>query len=99
MSEISRRNFLIKGSAGAAALGALSVLPGLEAKAGAAQVAPKEPHRNAPAATTTGDVTKTDSLVVHIPDARSGEIHYLFGTKEVVQKDKALVARLLREAR
>ncbi len=40
----------------------------------------------------------TGPLVVHIPDPRSGEIHLMFGTREVVRKDSALVARLVREA-
>jgi hypothetical protein len=35
-------------------------------------------------------------LVVHVPDPRSGEVHLLFGTREVVQHDRALVARLVR---
>lgn len=99
MAEISRRNFLIKGTSGAAALGALSVLPGLDGRADAAGSAPKLEHPIAPVATTTHSSASKDSLIVHIPDARTGEIHYLVGTREIVQKDKALVARILREAR
>jgi hypothetical protein len=99
MTEISRRSFLIKGGAGAAALGALSVLPGLEGRADAAQGAPKGTRRAAPAVTRSASASASESLVVHIPDPRSGEIHFLIGTTEVVQTDKALVARLLREVR
>ena len=40
----------------------------------------------------------TGPLIVHIPDPRSGEIHLMFGTREVVRRDSALVARLVREA-
>jgi hypothetical protein len=99
MTEISRRSFLIKGSAGAAALGALTVLPALEAPAGAAVHEPTKAHPSGPAATSTTDQSSSDSLVIHIPNSRSGEIHYLIGTKEIVHKDKALVARLLRDIR
>ncbi|HUD69335.1 MAG TPA: hypothetical protein VMQ40_03755 [Acidimicrobiales bacterium] len=98
MAEISRRSFLIKGSAGAAALGALTVVPGLEGRAGATESTPKLAHHPAPVATTTDSRASSDSLVVHIPNPRTGEIHYLVGTREIVHKDKALVARLLRDA-
>ena len=37
-------------------------------------------------------------LVVHIPDPRTGEIHLMVGTREVVRTDPALVARLVRDA-
>jgi hypothetical protein len=99
MAEISRRSFLIKGGAGAAALGALTALPGLEGVAGATQTRHEAGRHAAPVATTTESKTASDSLVVHIPNPKSGEIHYLIGTKEIVQKDKALVARLMRDAR
>ena len=75
------------------------MLPGVEGRADAAERTPKVARPHAPAATTTSSSTRSDSLVVHIPDPRTGEVHYLVGTKEIVQKDKALVARLLREAR
>ena len=99
MTEISRRSFLIKGSTGAAALGALTVLPAMEATAGAAQHKPASAHQSGPAMTSMAEKTSSDALVVHIPNPRSGEVHYLIGTKEIIHKDKALVARLLRDVR
>jgi hypothetical protein len=36
--------------------------------------------------------------VVHIPDAATGEVHLMVGTREVIRSDRALVARLVREA-
>lgn len=102
MSEISRRNFLIKGGAGAAALGALTVLPTLEGQAGAAvQTSRATRGTRARATTTTGadERASSESLVVHIPDAQSGEIRFMIGTREVVKHDKGLVAQLLAGAR
>ena len=40
----------------------------------------------------------TGPLVVHIPDPRTGEIHFMAGTREVVRTDSALVARLIHDA-
>ena len=40
----------------------------------------------------------TGPLVVHIPDPRTGEVHLMVGTREVVRRDPALVARLVRDA-
>jgi hypothetical protein len=99
MAGISRRSFLIKGTTGAAALGALAVLPGVEGRADAAESKPTTTRPVAPVTTTTPANTRSDSLVVHIPDPRSGEVHFLVGTREIVQKDKALVARILRDVR
>jgi hypothetical protein len=99
MAGISRRSFLIKGTTGAAALGALTVLPGVEGRADAAEATHKTRHSHSPVATTRPENTRSDSLVVHIPDPRTGEVHFLVGTREIVQKDKALVARILRDVR
>ena len=40
----------------------------------------------------------TGPMVVHIPDPRTGDVHVMFGTREVVRRDRALVARLVRAA-
>ena len=97
MSEISRRSFLIKSGAGAAALGTLAVLPIMEGTASAAQRHPEVAHTStAPVAERPG---ASEGLMVYVPDPRSGEIHYMVGAREVVQTDPALVARLLREVR
>ena len=99
MAEISRRNFLIKGGAGAAALGAVAVLPSVQRRIGDADKADAL-KVNRPSATTAGapssSRTATEQLVAYIPDPKSGEIHYLVGTREVIHKDPALVAQMLR---
>jgi hypothetical protein len=42
-------------------------------------------------------VSSDETVVVHIPNPRSGEIHFMVGTREVVTHDRALVARLIRD--
>ncbi|MGO9559236.1 MAG: hypothetical protein ACLPQS_04110 [Acidimicrobiales bacterium] len=95
MQAISRRVFLRQTGTGAAAVGALSAfsrIPGLR------------PKRLAPAVHDRG-VAKAEGrsrngpLVVHIPDPTTGQVHLMFGTREVVAHDPALVARLVHAAR
>lgn len=101
MAEISRRDFLIKGSAGAVAVGAFASLPALGRTLDAKEATERTP--GLPATTTTSeslaDRGSTRSLVAYIPDPEKGEIHYMIGTREIVHKDAALVARMLRDAR
>ena len=100
MSEISRRNFLIKGGAGAAALGALAVLP-IEGLAAAAK-RPASTHTAAPRTAQVAETSRRSSneaLVMHIPDPSTGEIHFMVGTREIVTTDKALVARIFQDMR
>ncbi|MHB1987765.1 MAG: twin-arginine translocation signal domain-containing protein [Acidimicrobiales bacterium] len=95
MESISRRTFLQQTGSGAAAVGAFSALskfPGAKRK------------NRRPAVHDTGVATpegrpSNGPLVVHIPDPRSGQVHLMFGTREVVQHDPALVARLVHAAR
>lgn len=98
MAEISRRDFLIKGGAGAVAVGALASIPLV--RGGDSQATERGRTAEHGVATTTGDErqAKSASLVAYIPDPRSGEIHYMVGTREVVHKDPALVARMLSDA-
>jgi hypothetical protein len=83
---------LRRGGAGAAAAGFIAAFPG---RAEAAQKA---------AAVHGDDVAgpagpaASGPLVVHIPDPRTGEVHLMAGTREVVRTDPALVARLVRDA-
>lgn len=95
MENISRRVFLRRGATGAAAVGAVAALPRLpqfvrSRRRGAV-------HASGLAA-PEGQAGE-DALVVHIPDARKGTLHLMFGTREIVSHDPALVARLVRAAR
>lgn len=100
MAEISRRDFLIKGGAGAVAVGALASLPSLvrSVESKSSTGADRTVQRGASATTAVESTKASDSLVAYIPDPRSGEIHYMIGTREVIHKDSALVARMLRDA-
>lgn len=97
MTELSRRAFLARTGAGAATAGMIAAMPALAGTAAAADK-PKAEERELAPATTDTDLAR-GPLVVHVPDPRTGEVHFLIGTKEFVHKDRALVARMLREAR
>jgi hypothetical protein len=87
MEPVNRRSFLIKGSAGAAAV---AVVGGsgfaISSLAGGDDV-------DIPA-----DAEQAGPVLVQITDASSGEVEVLVGEREVRFTDRALVARVLRAA-
>jgi hypothetical protein len=87
--------FLKQSGGGVAAAGFLAAIPSLPGRVWASHK-PATVHSNGAAA--PAGRAATGPLVVHIPDPRSGEVHYMFGTREVVRRDSALVARLVRDA-
>jgi hypothetical protein len=90
MDPVTRRSFLIKGSAGA--VGAAGLAAGGIALSSAA--AADEPAlRPDEAADVPGPV------LVDIKDAATGEVEILVGEREVSFTDRALVAKVLRAAR
>jgi hypothetical protein len=92
MDPVTRRSFLIKGSAGA--VGAAGLAAGGLALSSAAAAETKEPElRPDEAADAPGTV------LVEIKDAATGEVEILVGEREVSFTDKALVAKVLRAAR
>lgn len=88
MENISRRSFIQRGSVGLAAVTAVAVVP-LVNSAG------KKPQsvNNRAAGTVEGP------LVAHISDTKTGEIHLMFGDKEVVYHSTELVNQLLNAAK
>lgn len=92
MDPVTRRSFLIKGSAGA--VGAAGLAAGGLALSTAAAADTDEPDLQPGEA---GDVPGT--LLVEIKDAATGEVEILVGEREVSFTDKALVAKVLRAAR
>lgn len=91
MDPVTRRSFLIKGSAGAAGVAGLAAVGGIGLPSLAAASA-AEP--------TLDDVTDVPGpVLVQVRDAASGEVELLVGEREVVFTDKALVAKVLRAAR
>ena len=97
MTEISRRNFIAKGTMGAAALGTLAILPG--GVSGALDTANKidASHTATPDLAAEPHALAADALVVYIPDPRSGKLHYMVGDKEIVRQNKKLVNLILQQ--
>jgi alpha-D-ribose 1-methylphosphonate 5-triphosphate synthase subunit PhnH len=87
MSDLTRRKFLAKTSVAVA--GAAAVVPGLTAamKLGTEPGAPG----------TQPDTS--ESLVIHVRDAASGEMSMLVGADQVIVRDQALALRLYAAAR
>lgn len=80
MTPSSRRTLLKSAAAGAAAIGLVGASRGLTGSATAAR----------------GSIeTSSEPLVAYVSDARKGEIVVMVGTREIVRRDAALVARLV----
>lgn len=95
MASISRRSFLKRSGARAATAGLAGVMASVPDRALVAR-RPSVVHSDgvaAPAGRAAGG-----PLVVHIPDPASGEVQLMFGTREVVRNDHALVALLVRDS-
>jgi hypothetical protein len=91
MDPVTRRSFLIKGSAGA--VGAAGLAAGGLALSSAAAADTKDPELRPDEADVPGPV------LVEIKDAATGAVEILVGEREVSFTDKALVAKVLRAAR
>lgn len=91
---MSRRSVL-RGAAGAGAAGlAATALTGLAAPAFAATAKPARPAEHG---AETADTT--DQIVVHVRDARSGQIDVFRGTSQTSLRDPELAARLVRASK
>jgi hypothetical protein len=93
MAGMSRRMLLRRGGAGAVAAAFVAAIPVFPGQAWASRKAAAVHSDGAPAGRAAAG-----PLVVHIPDPGTGEVHLMVGTREVVRTDRALVARLVREA-
>lgn len=89
MEPVSRRSFLVGGSAGVAAA-ATATGTGIVALSGVAGASPL----------TEGELAALDQpVIVSVLDAAKGEVELLVGDREVVFVDRSLVAKLLRASR
>ncbi len=80
MTRNSRRTLLKSAAAGAAAIGLVGAGGGLVGSRTAAN----------------GSIeTTSEPLVAYVSDARKGEVVVMVGTREIVRRDAALVARLV----
>jgi hypothetical protein len=90
---VNRRDFLIRGSAAVAAVGAGALLPGLSTSAGASEA--QDPATDAePAGAQLPEGDAALPLVARIRDVRTGEMDLFFGEHEVTYRDPHLAARL-----
>lgn len=95
MKEVSRRGFITKASVvGAAA--AVAGFASLPATADASQKSSPSKAPGAPTTTIKGAVP--DDVVLHIRDARKGEVAVIAGYDEVVFTDHRLVSSILKHA-
>jgi nitrous oxide reductase len=98
MAEMSRRKFLQHGSLGVAAAAALATVPN------AARTALAPSSSRGAAASTAGAATDAElgtsgPVMVHLADARTGEIRLYVGERELTRHDPALAAAIARAAR
>ena len=88
MGQLTRRTFLARASiATAAVTGGAAVISSMPASAISAATAMPEVRGVAPSV--------DEPLVAHVRNVATGEVAVLMGTREVVYRDRALVARLL----
>jgi secreted PhoX family phosphatase len=96
MSELSRRGFLKASGGGLVAAGVIAAAPvSAITAASAASNSSKQTNTH----NDVHAVATTQTVVVHIPNPRSGELRFMVGEKEVVRHDRSLVARLIRDIR
>lgn len=91
MKPVTRRSFLVTGSAGALGVAGAAAI-GTRVAAGGSQDDQAEPSAQQIAALS-------DPAVLHILNARSGEVELLRAEESIVFTDKSLVARVLRATR
>jgi hypothetical protein len=88
VTKLTRRSFLKQTSVSAATIGLLPAIPALAAIPDASETAAPEMA-----------ATSTDPMVVHVSDVAKGEVTLLVGAREIVFRDRRLVARLIKAAR
>ena len=93
MDDVSRREFLRKGSIGAAA-GAFAIGMGAE---GVAKAATRSDAKAAPA--DAREVTSDEPIVAYVKQGTRGEVHVMVGSREVVRKDADLAKRIIRASK
>ncbi len=98
------RRAILRGAAGAGvagvAAGALIGLPAGQARASAARSTARSASGTSSAAGQTADLAEpADDVVVHLRDARSGEMDIFSGTSQTRLRDPDLASRLVRAIR
>ena len=91
MTKLTRRSFLKQTSVSAATLGLLPAIPALAA-------IPQPEAAAAEMSATSAGPTSIGPMIVHVSDASRGEVTLLVGAREIVFRDRRLVARLIKAA-
>ena len=86
MARFTRRGFLKSASLGGVTIGILATAPGLGGALTSAEAQELGGGHHGP-------------LVAYVGNPAKDEIHLLVGTRKVVVRDRALVAKLIRAAR
>jgi len=84
MAILTRRTFITRTTAGAAAIGVTAGALG----ATVAEELTRNTAANAP-------IAASNPLMVYVTDATTGELTFLMGSRQIVRRDPALVSRLL----
>ena len=90
MNNANRRTFIKTASAGAAAAGAVALVPG----ATAATVAAQTPAAATPVAEVALPAGASGAMVAYVKDVASGEVSVMVEGREVTVTDHQLVARI-----
>jgi hypothetical protein len=93
MSDLSRREFLRKGSLGVAAG---VVAAELATNVGIAKAVTTH---GGEAASSSTDETATEPVVAYVKQGSRGEVRVMVGSREIVHRDAELARRILRAAR
>jgi hypothetical protein len=88
MGKFTRRGFLKSASLGGVTVGILATAPGLSGMLAKADAAELGGHGEA-----------HGPLVAYVGNPAKDEIHLLVGTRKIVLRDRALVAKLVHAAR
>ncbi|MEY9930807.1 hypothetical protein ABH926_005454 [Catenulispora sp. GP43] len=107
--QLWSRRGVVKGAAGAATVGALTLVSPRAAQAETAPAAdrpdrPDRPDRGRAAASAAvpapaGRFADGETMTVHLRDARTGELDIYVGERHVRVRDRDLAARLIAAAR
>jgi hypothetical protein len=92
VEPVSRRAFITRTSAVAAAAGAAVTIPGVAA--GASERGEREREMDLP-----HDAELDETVVAHLRDLRNGKVAVFAGDREIIVKDKRLAALLYKVTR
>lgn len=94
MTKLTRKVLLTKTSAGALAVGALSVAPGMAAAATRPETVTRPGEAGADLSGALAALKTAEPFVVYVSNPQAGEMVLMVGDQEIAVRDHALAARL-----